>query len=126
MSSTSCGFIIIFNRPAASATQSNGNRQLPDPTMAPARTFYESYPILHNDFSAVSKHLQGVPQNHGALYQQQQQVAVGAGGIMMVGGGSGGLRRMRAVLLDDDDGYCSTLGLATIMARCLICTIRSF
>jgi hypothetical protein len=45
---------------------------------------------------------------------------------MMVGGGSGGLGRMRVVLLHDDDGYCSTLGLATIMARCLICTRRSF
>jgi hypothetical protein len=69
-------------------------------------------PILHSDLDAVSKRLQGVPQHQGALYQQQQ-VAAGAGGIMMVGGG---LRRMRAVLLDDDYEYCSTLGLATIMA----------
>jgi hypothetical protein len=40
ISSTSCGFIIIIiiiNRPAASATQSNGNRQLPDPTQGPCK-----------------------------------------------------------------------------------------
>jgi hypothetical protein len=41
---------------------------------------------------------------------------------MMVGGGDGGLRRMPAVSLGDEDEYCSTLGLATIMARCLMCT----
>jgi hypothetical protein len=84
----------------------------------------KAYPILHNDLDAVSKRLQGVPQHQGSLYQQQQ-VAAGAGGIMMVGGGGGGLGRMPAVLLDDDDENCSTVGLAIIMARCLICTGRT-